>query len=102
MKIHKGDRVIVRSGKYRGQRAEVVTALPAQNKVILDGVNLAKRHAKPQGRILQGGIIDKFMPMPVASVSLLCPSCGRGTRVGMHIDDTGAKVRVCRKCGSEL
>jgi large subunit ribosomal protein L24 len=102
MKIHKGDRVIVRSGKHRGQRAEVVTALPAENRVVLDGVNIAKRHSKPTRRTIQGGIIDKFMPMPVSSVSLLCPSCGRPTRVGMRIDENGAKVRVCRKCGSDL
>ena len=102
MKIHKGDRVIVRTGKYRGHRSEVITALPAQNKVVVEGVNVAKRHSKPTRKTIQGGIIDKFMPIPVSSVSLLCPGCGHPTRVGMRIDDTGAKVRVCRKCGSDL
>jgi large subunit ribosomal protein L24 len=102
MKIHKGDRVIVRSGKYKGHRGEVVTALPAENRVVLEGVNIAKRHSKPTRKTIQGGIIDKFMPMPVSSVSLLCHSCGRPTRVGIRVDDTGVKIRVCRKCGSDL
>jgi large subunit ribosomal protein L24 len=102
MRIRKGDRVIVRSGKHRGQRAEVVRALPAEGKVVLEGVNVAKRHSKPTARVMQGGIIDKFMPMPVSAVSLVCRSCGEPTRVGMRIDDQGVKVRFCRKCGAEL
>jgi large subunit ribosomal protein L24 len=102
MRIKKGDRVVVRTGKYRGHRSEVVRALPAEGKVVLDGVNVAKRHTKPTGRLYQGGIIDKFMPLPASSVSLLCRSCGQPTRVGMTVDETGRKVRVCRKCGAEL
>ena len=93
MRIVKGDRVVVRSGKHKGQRAEVLRAMPAEGKVILDGLNVAKRHAKPTRGTMQGGIIDKFMPMPVASVSLLCKSCGEPTRVGMRFDDQGRKLR---------
>ena len=102
MRIKKGDQVIVRSGKYRGHRSEVVRALPQRGLVVLEGVNVAKRHAKPKRATMQGGIIDKFMPVPVAAVSLLCKSCGNPTRVGMEVDEQGRKVRVCRKCGSEL
>ncbi len=102
MRIRKGDQVIVRSGKYRGHRSEVVRAMPQSGLVVLEGVNVAKRHAKPKRATMQGGIIDKFMPVPVASVSLLCKSCGNPTRVGMQTDEQGRKVRVCRKCGSEL
>jgi large subunit ribosomal protein L24 len=102
MRIVKGDRVVVRSGKYKGRRAEVVHALPAQGKVILEGVNVAKRHAKPTRHTMQGGIIDKFMPVHVSSVSLLCKSCGEPTRVGLRFDDQGRKLRVCRKCEAEL
>ena len=76
MRISKGDKVVVRSGKYKGQRAEVVRALPAEDKVIVDGVNVAKRHAKPTRNTMQGGIIDKFMPVPVSSVSIVCKTCG--------------------------
>jgi large subunit ribosomal protein L24 len=102
MRIHKGDEVIVRSGKYRGHRSEVVQAFPKDGKIIVRGVNMAKRHTKPTGRIMQGGIIDKYLPIPVSSVSLLCRNCGEPTRVGTVIDETGMKVRVCRKCGAQL
>ncbi len=102
MRIHKGDRVVVRSGKYRGQRAEVIRAIPSEGRVVLEGVNVAKRHAKPTRATMQGGVIDKFMPMPVSAVSLLCRSCGKPTRVGMRFDDDGHKVRICRRCGGDL
>ena len=102
MRIHKGDSVIVRSGKYKGHRSEVVRAMPAEGKVVVEGVNVAKRHAKPTRNTMQGGIIDKFMPMPVSAVSLLCKSCGEPTRVGFAFDEQGRKIRVCRKCGGEL
>ena len=102
MRIRKGDRVIVRSGKYKGHRSEVVRAMPDERKVVLEGVNVAKRHTKPTAGTYQGGIIDKFMPIPVCTVSLVCPSCGEATRVGARVDDQGRKVRVCKKCGAEL
>ncbi len=102
MRVRKGDRVIVRSGKYKGHRSEVVRAIPREQKVVLEGVNVAKRHSKPTARTYQGGIIDKFMPMPVSNVSLLCRSCNEPTRVGYQVDDQGRKVRVCKKCGAEL
>jgi large subunit ribosomal protein L24 len=102
MRIHKGDQVIVRSGKDKGKKAEVVRAFPATHKVILEGVNVAKRHAKPTRATQQGGVIDKFMPVHVSSVALLCKGCDGPTRVGMKINEDGVKVRVCRKCGTEL
>jgi len=102
MRIKKGDRVIVRSGKYKGRRAEVVRALPSDGKVVLEGVNIAKRHSKPTAQTYQGGIIDKFMPLPVSAVSIVCRSCGEPTRIGMRTDEQGRKVRVCKKCGAEL
>ncbi|MHB1582707.1 MAG: 50S ribosomal protein L24 [Acidimicrobiales bacterium] len=102
MRIHKGDRVVVRSGKYKGHRADVVRVLPTEGRVVLEGVNVAKRHTKPTRNTMQGGIIDKFMPMPVSSVSLLCRSCGQPTRIGVKVDEQGRKFRVCRKCEAEL
>ena len=102
MRIHKGDRVVVRTGKYRGHRAEVIRTIPAEGRLVLEGVNVAKRHTKPARATTQGGIIDKFMPMHVSAVALLCRSCSSPTRVGMRIDEAGRKVRVCRKCGSDL
>jgi large subunit ribosomal protein L24 len=102
MRIHKGDRVMIRSGKYKGRRSEVIRALPTEGRVVVEGVNVAKRHTKPTRATTQGGIIDKFMPVPVSTVALICPSCGEPTRVGMRIDEAGVKVRVCRKCGADL
>jgi large subunit ribosomal protein L24 len=102
MKIHKGDQVIVLSGKDKGKKAEVVRALPTKHTVILEGVNVAKRHSKPTRATQQGGVIDKFMPVHVSTVALVCKSCDRPTRAGMTIDEEGEKVRTCRKCGAVL
>jgi large subunit ribosomal protein L24 len=101
MRIHKGDQVIVRSGKDKGKKAEVVRAMPKSEKVILEGVNIAKRHAKPTRATQQGGVIDKFMPVSVSSVAIVCGTCGP-TRIGMRIDEQGRKLRVCKKCGGDL
>ena len=101
MKIKKGDRVRVLTGKDRGKEGEVMRALPQVGKVIVDGVNVAKRHQRATRATMQGGIIDKDMPVPGANVAILCPS-GHATRVGYRIDDQGRKLRVCKKCGHDL
>jgi large subunit ribosomal protein L24 len=79
-----------------------MVAIPAEGKVIVDGANMAKRHSKPRGATMQGGIIDKDMPLAVSAVALVCPECGVPTRIGIRFDEAGRKVRVCRKCGAEL
>ena len=101
MKIKKGDRVVVLQGKDRGKQGVVMRALPSKGKVIVEGVNIAKKHQKPTRATMQGGIIDKDMPIDVSNVALLCSNCG-ATRVGYRIDDSGEKHRVCRKCGGDL
>ncbi len=101
MKIHKGDQVRVLTGKDRGKEGEVITALPDVGKVIVAGVNIAKKHQRPRSATMQGGIIDKDMPIPVANVAIICGDCGP-TRVGYRFDEDGTKVRVCRKCGGDL
>jgi len=101
LKIKKGDTVKVLSGKDRGKTGEVMRAMPAEGKVIVGGVNTAKRHQRPTRATQQGGIIDKDMPIPVANVALVCPK-GHTTRVGFRVDADGTKVRVCKKCGGEL
>jgi large subunit ribosomal protein L24 len=100
MRIHKGDTVVVLAGKDKGRKAEVVRALPASEKVIVEGVNVAKRHAKPTRATQQGGVIDKFMPVHISTVALVCKSCDKPTRVGYEFDSDGEKVRVCKKCGT--
>jgi len=102
LKIKKGDRVRVLTGKDRGKTGEVMRAIPETGKVIVDGVNVAKKHQKATRATMQGGIIDKDMPIPVANVALVCPSCGKPTRVGYKIDGDGTKVRVCKKCAGEM
>ena len=101
MKIRKGDRVTVLQGKDRGKSGEVMRAMPRHNKVIVEGVNISKRHSRPRRGTMQGGIIDKDMPMHVASVAIICSNCGP-TRIGYRQDEQGRKIRVCRKCGGDL
>src|ERR1700760_1319809 len=102
MRIHKGDTVIVLQGKDKGKKAEVGRAIPDRERVIVEGVNVAKRHAKPTRATQQGGVIDKFMPVHISPVALLCKSCDRPSRVGYRIESDGEKVRICKKCGSTL
>ncbi|MGO9151311.1 MAG: 50S ribosomal protein L24 [Acidimicrobiales bacterium] len=101
MRIRKGDRVKVLTGKDRGKVGEVMRVIPARNRVIVDGVNVAKRSTKAKRGTMQGGIIDKDMPVHASTVAVVCAECGP-TRVGFRVDDQGRKIRVCRKCGGDL
>jgi large subunit ribosomal protein L24 len=102
LKIRKGDRVRVLSGKDKGKEGEVMRSLPREGKVIVDGVNVARKSQRPTRTTQQGGIIDKDMPIQVSNVALVCPACGKPTRVGFTIDKSGQKARVCKKCGGEI
>ncbi len=101
MKLHKGDKIVVLSGKFRGTRSVVEEARPATNQVIVTGVNVAKRHTKAQGQTMQGGIIDKAMPMSASAVALWCDKHDGPAKAGMKIDG-GTKTRICKKCGADL
>jgi large subunit ribosomal protein L24 len=101
MKIRKGDDVLVLAGKFRGERAKVEEALPGANKVVLEGLNVAKRHTKQTGATMQAGIIEKVMPLHVSNVALWCAKHKGPAKVGFKVEgDT--KTRVCRKCGETL
>jgi large subunit ribosomal protein L24 len=100
VKLKKGDRVKVLSGKDRGREGEVMRVLPDENKVIVEGVNVAKKHQRALRATMQAGIIDKDMPIPAPNVALICASCGP-TRVGYRFDGD-RKIRVCRKCGGDV
>jgi large subunit ribosomal protein L24 len=102
LKIRKGDRVRVLSGKDKGKEGAVMRTLPREGKVIVDGVNVARKSQRPTRTAQQGGIIDKDMPIQVSNVALVCPSCGKPTRVGYTIDKSGQKARVCKRCGGEI
>ena len=101
MKLKKGDRVRVLTGKDRGDEGEIMRVLPKDGKVIVEGVNVAKKHQRALRATMQAGIIDKDMPMPVSNVALICSSCGQ-TRIGFRFDDQNKKVRICRKCGGDV
>ena len=101
LRIKKGDRVRVLTGKDRGKEGTIARVLPDENKVIVDGINVAKKHQKATRATMQGGIIDKDMPIHVSNVALICGSCG-ATRIGYRFDDAGKKIRVCRKCKGDL
>lgn len=103
MNIKKGDTVLVTTGKDKGKRGTVSRAMPQVNKVIVEGINIAKKHIKPQGQTRQGGVIDKAMPLQVSNTMLICTECGEPTRVGHERRPVGADqkvrvVRICKKC----
>ncbi|HEX9694986.1 MAG TPA: 50S ribosomal protein L24 [Actinomycetota bacterium] len=106
LKIHKDDNVEVITGKDKGKRGRVVRVFPARGRVLVEHVNVVKRHERlrvGQGRGgTTGGIISKEMPVDVSNVLLICSSCDRGTRTGYLIEDTGEKRRVCKKCGGDV
>ena len=101
MNIKKDDKVIVLSGKDKGKQGKVLSADPKARKVVVEGVNVATKHQKPMKQGQDGGIIKVETPIYVSKVQLVCPKCGKGTRVGHKIAD-GKKVRVCKKCGAEV
>jgi|SRR5919197_5807762 large subunit ribosomal protein L24 len=117
MKIHKGDTVQMLRGKDRGKRGRVIDARPSEGRVIVENLNLVKRHTRPrplrdssrmgQQQIAPGGVIEKPAPVPVSSVMLVCPTCGRATRVGMttrEIKGERVRVRQCKRadCREEI
>ena len=101
MKLRKGDQVQVIAGKDLGKTGEITRVLVNADKVIVDGVNVAKRHQRATKGTMQGGIIDKDMPIHVSNVAIVCTSCGKHSRIGYRMD-ADTKVRVCRKCGKDL
>ena len=101
MNIKRDDKVIVLSGKDKGKQGKVMIADPKAGKVVVEGVNVATKHQKPQRQGQEGGIIKVETPIYACKVQLVCPKCGKATRVAHKV--TGdKKVRVCKKCGAEI
>jgi len=103
MNIKKGDTVLIITGKDRGKQGTVSRAMPQDNKVIIEGLNIVKKHVRPQGQTRQGGVIEKAMPIQVSNTMLICTECGQPTRVAhdrrpMGSDQKLRPVRVCKKC----
>ena len=101
MNVKKGDEVIVIAGKDKGKTGKVIQVIPSQDKVVVEGVAVVKRHTKPTQKMPQGGIIEKEAAIHVSNVMPFCSTCKKGVRVA-HTIENGTKTRVCRKCGKAL
>ncbi|MBI2222560.1 MAG: 50S ribosomal protein L24 [Acidobacteria bacterium] len=97
--IRKNDTVVVQAGRDRGKRGRVLRILPAKNRLIVEGVNMIKRHTRPNpAKQVKGGIVEREASLHASNVQLVCPECSAATRIGRRTLEDGRKVRVCRKC----
>jgi len=101
MKILKGDQVKIQLGKDKNRVGEVLMSFPKVNKIIVKGLNMFKKHVKPQNG-QKGGIVEKERSIQVSKVSLVCSSCNKTVRVGYNVDKNGVKTRICKKCQAPL
>ena len=101
MNIKKNDTVVVLSGKDRGKQGKVLGTVPGTSKVVVEGVNMVTCHVKPRRQGEEGGIVKREAAIYASKVQVVCPKCGKGTRVAHKIED-GKKVRICKKCGAQL
>ena len=99
MNIKRDDTVLVIAGKDRGKRGRVREVRPTDAKVIIEGINIVKRHTKGRLGARQAGIVEHEAPMSISKVMVVCPKCSKGTRIGHTFLSNGVKVRVCRHCG---
>jgi len=102
MHIKSNDTVIVLAGRDKGKQGKVMSVDRKSNKVLVEGVNVAKRHKKPRKQGEPGGIITKETPIYASKVMRVCPKCSKQTRPAHRINDDGSKVRVCKKCDAEI
>jgi large subunit ribosomal protein L24 len=111
LKIKAGDTVQVLTGKDAGKRGPVTRVLPAERRIVVENVNMIKRHTKPRPaprssgsqQIIPGGVLEREAPVQISNVALVCPACGEPSRVGYRINEKdGNKVRVCRSCGKDV
>jgi large subunit ribosomal protein L24 len=115
MKVRKGDVVHVLRGKDAGKEGRVLEALPKEGRVVVENINVVKRHRRPRpiqnttglggAQIIPGGIIELPAPLPVSNVMVVCPVCGKPSRVGTiekTIKDKNVRIRVCKRCGEEI
>ena len=101
LNVKTGDTVVVISGKDKGKEGKIQKAFPAEGKIVVEGVAMVKKHQKPRGQGLPGGIVEKEAAIPACKVMLVCPACKKATRVAHKVED-GKKTRVCKHCGAEL
>jgi len=102
LKVKKNDKVRVISGKDKGKTGKVLRIEPDKNKIYIERINIIKRHTRKKGQNQPGGIISKEGPIHLSNVRVICPNCGKLSRVGFEIKDSGEKIRICRKCGQQI
>ena len=102
MRIKKGDTVKILSGNDKGKTGEVLSVIPKDNKIVVKGINVRKKHVKPRSQGEEGGIIPVECAIDSSVANVVCPKCGKETKVGYVVDDKGNKKRVCKKCGADL
>ena len=102
LKIRKGDRVTVLGGKDKGKKGKILKISRKKEQVIIEGVNVVKKHTKPAKDNPKGGIIQKEAPIHISNVMVICPSCSKPTRIGFTKNKAGSKARVCLRCEAEI
>ena len=103
MKVKKGDQVLIARGKDKGKKGKVLRSFPGEMKVLVEGVNIKKKHQRPRREGEKGQIVEVPFPLPEANVRLICPRCGQPSRVGYRLvsqNNKKKKARVCKKCGN--
>ena len=101
MKIKKGDQVLIISGKDRARKSKVIESFPKQRKIVVEGINLRKKHMKPKKSGEKGQIVEMPSPLNVSDAKLICSKCGKPTRVGYKTEGK-RKYRICKKCKQEI
>ncbi|HJJ05989.1 MAG TPA: 50S ribosomal protein L24 [Clostridiaceae bacterium] len=101
LKIKKGDKVQILSGNDKGKTGEVLEVIPKTNKIVVKGVNIRKKHVKPRKQGEEGGIIPVECSIHSSKANVVCPKCGKATRIGFEVEKD-EKVRVCKKCGAKI
>ena len=101
MKVKKGDKVLITHGKNRGKTGKVISTLPRESRVVVEGVNMQKKHVRPKRQGEQGEIVELPGPVDASNVKLICPKCNKAARVG-HKREGNVKVRICKKCDKAI
>jgi large subunit ribosomal protein L24 len=102
MKIRKDDEVLVITGDDQGKKGKVRRYYPREDRLVVEGANMVKRHMKPRPNVRQAGIVEREAPIHVSDVMLLCPKCSKPARMGVHILEDGKELRACRACGEAV
>lgn len=102
LKVKKNDNVEIIAGKEKGKRGKVLLIFPEEQKLIVEKLNMVKRHSRPTGQTKQGGIIEKEGKINISNALVICARCNRGIRIGYKVLESGEKIRTCKSCGEEI